>query len=37
MVKAKAKFAVMAANNHYAGFGPASINSFAKETGLKAI
>jgi hypothetical protein len=35
MVKAKAKFAVMAANNHYTSFGPASANSFAKEMGLK--
>jgi hypothetical protein len=35
MVKAKAKFAVMTANNHYANFGPASANPFAKEMGLK--
>jgi hypothetical protein len=31
MVKAKAKFAVMTVNNHYASFGPASANSFGKE------
>jgi hypothetical protein len=35
MVKAKAKFAVVAANSQYAGFGPATANSFAKEIGLK--
>ncbi len=35
MVKAKAKFAVMTANNYYASFGPSSANSFAKEMGLK--
>jgi len=31
----KAKFAVVAANNHYASFGPASTNSFRKMVGLK--
>jgi uncharacterized protein YecE (DUF72 family) len=34
-VKDKAKFAVVAANNHYAGFGPATANSFRKMVGLK--
>jgi uncharacterized protein YecE (DUF72 family) len=34
-VKDKAKFAVVAANNHYAGFGPATANSFRKMFGLK--
>jgi uncharacterized protein YecE (DUF72 family) len=34
-VKNKAKFAVVAANNHYAGFGPATANSFRKMLGLK--
>jgi uncharacterized protein YecE (DUF72 family) len=34
-VKDKAKFAVVAANNHYAGFGPATANSFRKTLGLK--
>jgi uncharacterized protein YecE (DUF72 family) len=33
--KDKAKFAVVAANNHYAGFGPATANSFRKMVGLK--
>jgi uncharacterized protein YecE (DUF72 family) len=31
----KAKFAVVAANNHYAGFGPATANSFRKMLGMK--
>jgi uncharacterized protein YecE (DUF72 family) len=34
-VKDKAKFAIVAANNHYAGFGPATANSFRKMVGLK--
>jgi uncharacterized protein YecE (DUF72 family) len=34
-VKDKAKFAFVAANNHYAGFGPATANSFRKMVGLK--
>jgi uncharacterized protein YecE (DUF72 family) len=34
-LKNKAKFAIMAANNHYAGFGPATANSFRKMLGLK--
>jgi uncharacterized protein YecE (DUF72 family) len=34
-VKDKAKYAVVAANNHYAGFGPATANSFRKMLGLK--
>jgi uncharacterized protein YecE (DUF72 family) len=31
----KTKFATAAANNHYAGFGPATANSFRKMIGLK--
>jgi hypothetical protein len=31
----EAKFAIAAANNHYAGFGPATANSFRKMLGLK--
>ncbi len=34
-VNDKSKFAVVAANNHYAGFGPATANSFRKMLGLK--
>jgi hypothetical protein len=34
-VKHEAKFAIVAANNHYAGFGPATANSFRKMLGLK--
>jgi uncharacterized protein YecE (DUF72 family) len=34
-VRAKAKFVVVAANNHYAGFGPATANSFRKMLGMK--
>ena len=34
-VKDKAKLAIVAANNHYAGFGPATANSFRKMVGLK--
>ena len=34
-VKSKAKYAVVAAKNHYAGFGPATANSFRKMVGLK--
>jgi uncharacterized protein YecE (DUF72 family) len=34
-VKDKAKFAIVAANNHYAGFGPATANSFRRMVGLK--
>jgi hypothetical protein len=34
-VRNKAKFAIVAANNHYAGFGPATANSFRKMVGLK--
>jgi uncharacterized protein YecE (DUF72 family) len=33
--KDRANFAVVAANNHYAGFGPATANSFRKMLGLK--
>ncbi len=33
----KVKFAVVAANNHYAGFGPATANSFRKMIGLKEV
>jgi uncharacterized protein YecE (DUF72 family) len=32
-----ARFAIMAANNHYAGFGPATANSFRKMVGLKEV
>jgi hypothetical protein len=35
MVKAKAKFVVVAASNQYAGFGAAIAYFFAKEIGLK--
>jgi uncharacterized protein YecE (DUF72 family) len=34
-VKDEAKYAIVAANNHYAGFGPATANSFRKMVGLK--
>ena len=34
-VKDKAKYAIVAANNHYAGFGPATANSFRKMVGLR--
>jgi uncharacterized protein YecE (DUF72 family) len=34
-IKDKAKFVVVAANNHYAGFGPATANSFRKMLGMK--
>jgi uncharacterized protein YecE (DUF72 family) len=34
-LKNKTKFAIVAANNHYAGFGPATANSFRKMVGLK--
>jgi hypothetical protein len=33
--KDMAKFAIVAANNHYAGFGPSTANSFRKMLGLK--
>jgi uncharacterized protein YecE (DUF72 family) len=33
----KAKFAIVAANNHYAGFGPATANGFRKMLGLKEV
>jgi uncharacterized protein YecE (DUF72 family) len=36
-LKSKAKFAIMAANNHYAGFGPATANSFRKMVGLREV
>jgi uncharacterized protein YecE (DUF72 family) len=36
-MKEKAKFAVIAANNHYAGFGPATADSFRKMVGLKEV
>jgi uncharacterized protein YecE (DUF72 family) len=35
MMKDKAKFAIVAASNHYSGFGPATANSFRKLLGLK--
>jgi hypothetical protein len=31
------KFLIIAANNHYAGFGPATANSFRKMVGLKEV
>jgi uncharacterized protein YecE (DUF72 family) len=34
-VRDKAKFAIAAANNHYAGFGPATANSLRKMLGMK--
>jgi uncharacterized protein YecE (DUF72 family) len=34
-LKDKANYAIVAANNHYAGFGPATANSFRKMLGLK--
>jgi uncharacterized protein YecE (DUF72 family) len=37
IVKNKAKFAIVAANNHYAGFGPATANSFRKMVGLEEV
>ncbi|MDQ4017015.1 MAG: hypothetical protein M3129_00545 [Thermoproteota archaeon] len=36
-LKDKAKFAVVAANNHYAGFGGGSANSFRKMVGSKEV
>jgi len=36
-LKEKAKLAIVAANNHYAGFGPATANSFRKMVGLKEV
>ncbi|MDQ3806870.1 MAG: DUF72 domain-containing protein [Thermoproteota archaeon] len=36
-LKDYAKFAIVAANNHYAGFGPATANSFRKMMGLKEV
>jgi uncharacterized protein YecE (DUF72 family) len=36
-VKDKAKFAIVAANNHYAGFGPATANSFRRMVGLEEV
>ena len=36
-LKNKAKFAIMAANNHYASFGPATANSFRRMVGPKVV
>jgi uncharacterized protein YecE (DUF72 family) len=36
-VRDKSKFAIVAANNHYAGFGPATANSFRKMLGVKEV
>ena len=36
-VKDNATLAIVAANNHYAGFGPATANSFRKMVGLKEV
>jgi hypothetical protein len=33
--ESRTKFVIVAANNHYAGFGPATANSFRKMLGLK--
>jgi uncharacterized protein YecE (DUF72 family) len=34
-MKNKISYAIVAANNHYAGFGPATANSFRRMLGLK--
>jgi uncharacterized protein YecE (DUF72 family) len=34
-LKDKAKYSIVAANNHYAGFGPATANLFRRMVGLK--
>lgn len=34
-IRDDAKFAIVAAKHHYAGFGPATANSFRKMVGLK--
>jgi hypothetical protein len=34
-MKNKISYAIAAANNHYAGFGPATANSFRRMLGLK--
>jgi uncharacterized protein YecE (DUF72 family) len=36
-LKNKAKFAIMAANNHYASSGPATANSFRRMLGPKVV
>ncbi len=36
-VKDRATLAIVAANNHYAGFGPATANSFRKMVGLEEV
>jgi hypothetical protein len=36
-LKEKAKLAIVAANKHYAGFGPATASSFRKMVGLKEV
>jgi uncharacterized protein YecE (DUF72 family) len=36
-VKNRMSFGIMAANNHYAGFGPATANMFRKLVGLKPV
>ena len=36
-VRDEAKYAIVAANNHYAGFGPATANSFRRMVGLKEV
>ena len=35
--ESKAKFGIVAANNHYAGFGPTTANMFRKLVGLKPV
>jgi uncharacterized protein YecE (DUF72 family) len=36
-LKDKARFVIVAANNHYAGLGPATVNSFRKMLGLREV
>ena len=36
-VNDKVQFAIVAANNHYAGFGPATANNFRKMLGLNEV
>jgi hypothetical protein len=35
--KSRVKFGIVAANNHYAGFGPATANAFRKMLGLPEV
>ena len=36
-MKDKARFAVIATNNHYAGFAPETANSYRRMVGLKKV